>query len=102
MYKFSRFAVSPSAVAVDDSEREARIECAKRSLSRLASAAAEFGAVIAVKNLPKAYLGSSLAEMNELISVDSTFKIYFNGDNVTPEEATDFLADIDKNGVKYF
>lgn len=92
LYKFSTFAVSPCAVPVSDGEREGRMECAKRSLARLAEAAAECGAVIAVKNLPDGYLGSSSAEMLELLSAHPTLKVYFDSNNLASEEPSDFLA----------
>lgn len=91
MYMSSKFVVHASGEPIADSERRERMECAKRSLKRLAEAAAECGATIAVENLPRTCLGRDSAEVAELISAHPLLRVCFDTNHLLTESHADFL-----------
>jgi sugar phosphate isomerase/epimerase len=91
MYMSSKFVVHASGEPIADPERRDRMECAKRSLKRLAEAAAECGATIAVENLPRTCLGRDSAEVAELISAHPLLRVCFDTNHLLTESHADFL-----------
>ncbi|MBQ7822496.1 MAG: sugar phosphate isomerase/epimerase [Clostridia bacterium] len=83
--------VHASFEPIEDDERQARIEAAKRSLAELAEYAAGYDAVIAVEDLPRSCLGNSGADMLALTSADERLKICFDTNHLLGENIHDFI-----------
>ena len=66
------------------------MECAKKSLARLAEIAAECGAIIAVENLPRTCLGRDSAEILELISAHPLLRVCYDTNHLLSESYKDF------------
>ena len=97
MYLFKTFVIHASGEPIADGERALRMECAKRSLARLAEVASECGANIAVENLPRTRLGRDSAEILELISAHPTLKVCFDTNHLLTESHADFIRAVGKN-----
>ena len=87
----NKFVIHPSNDSVDEAERASRIERAKASLASLADFAAKRGAVIAVENLPKSFLGRDSKEILELISAHPMLKVCFDTNHLFGESHSDFI-----------
>ena len=99
MYLFKTFVIHASGEPIADGERKERMECAKRSLKKLAEVAAECGAVIAVENLPRTCLGRDSAEILELISAHPMLKVCFDTNHLLTESHEDFIRAVGKKIV---
>lgn len=97
MYLFKTFVIHASGEPIADGERALRMECAKRSIARLAEVASECGANIAVENLPRTCLGRDSAEILELISAHPTLKVCFDTNHLLTESHADFIRAVGKN-----
>ncbi len=86
------FVIHPSGEPIAEENRKARMECAKKSLKRLAEFADTLGCIIAVEDLPRSCLGNCSAEIAELISVHSALRVCFDTNHLLGEEITDFIA----------
>jgi sugar phosphate isomerase/epimerase len=91
-----KFVIHPSGEPIADSERKERMECSKKSLKKLAELAREYGAIIAVENLPRTCLGRNSAEILELISADPTLRVCFDTNHLLKEKSTDFIKAVCK------
>jgi sugar phosphate isomerase/epimerase len=88
----TKFVIHPSGEPIADEERRERMECAKKSLKELAAVAAEYGAVIAVENLPRTCLGRNSDEILELISVHENLRVCFDTNHLLNEDNETFIS----------
>ncbi len=84
--------IHPSGEPIEESERGVRMECAKRSLKKLADFAKGYGVTIAVEDLPRTCLGRNSDEILELISVHDELRVCFDTNHLLEEKNEDFLA----------
>jgi len=94
--RITKFVIHPSGEPIEDSERRERMECAKKSLKALAEVAAEYGAVIAVENLPRTCLGNNSEEMLELLSADKRLRSCFDTNHLLSESHEDYIKAVSK------
>lgn len=87
-----RFVIHPSGEPIADSEREARMAAAKKSLAELSALASSLGATLCVENLPRTCLGRDSSEILELISADSSLRVCFDTNHLLEEEISDFIG----------
>lgn len=92
--KIKLFIIHPSAEPIEEADRAARIEIAKRSLVRLAEEAAAFGGVIAVENLPRTCLGRNCDEILQLISADERLRVCFDTNHLLSEDPVHFIRTV--------
>ncbi|MBQ4137688.1 MAG: sugar phosphate isomerase/epimerase [Clostridia bacterium] len=83
--------VHASFEPIEDSERENRIEAAKRSLAELVQFAEKYDAVIAVEDLPRSCLGNCSADMLALASADERIRFCFDTNHLLGENIKDFI-----------
>ncbi|MBR5144353.1 MAG: sugar phosphate isomerase/epimerase [Clostridia bacterium] len=88
------FVIHPSGEPIDDADRPTRMECSKKSLKKLAAVAREYGATIAVENLPRTCLGKNSAEILELVSVDPDLRVCFDTNHLLGESHESFLKNV--------
>ena len=74
----TRFIIHPSYEPIDMTERDARIENAKKSLCSLAEYAKELSSVICVENLPRSCIGHDANEMKSLVEAHKELKVCFD------------------------
>lgn len=86
-----RFVVHPSAEPIEETDRHARMECAKRTLAVLADFAAQFNAVIAVENLPRTCLGRDSKDILELLSAHDALRVCYDTNHLLGEDAVHFI-----------
>lgn len=91
----NRFVVHPSGEPIMEEERTERLECAKKSLKKLAEFADKFGGVIAVENLPRTCLGKNSEEIAELISADERLVVCFDTNHLLNEDPIRFVKKMD-------
>ena len=89
------FVVHPSAEPIGDGERAQRLAAAAETLSLLADAAEQTGAVVAVENLPRTCLGRDRGEMLRL-TADERLKICFDPNHLLREEPVPFVRRVGK------
>ena len=85
------FVVHPSDEPFGDDIRPQKIEWAKEGLANLAEFAAQYGATIAVEDLPRTCLGNCSAEMLDLVSADDRLRICFDTNHMLSEPLDDFI-----------
>ena len=90
----TRYIIHPSGEPIDDADRPTRMECAKKSLARLAEIALQKGAVILVEDLPRSCLGHDSAEMLELISAHDALRVCFDTNHLLGEDAGTFIRSV--------
>ena len=86
-----KIVIHSSGVGIRDDNRAERMKYAKQGLASLADTAAEYGAVIAVENLPPSCLGKNSKEIMELISANDKLRVCFDTNHLLDEKATDFM-----------
>ena len=90
-----RFVVHPSGEPICDEQRATRLECAKKSLARLAEYAKGFGGVICVEDLPRACLGRNSEEMLALLSAHEDLRACFDTNHLLSlEKPHEFIRKI--------
>lgn len=88
------FVVHPGGEPIKDTDRENRIECAKKSLYELAEYASDLNCVIAVENLPRTCLGNCSKEILELSSVHKKLRVCCDTNHLLQESVNDFIYKI--------
>lgn len=83
--------VHASSEPIEDTDRPARIDAAKRSLCELAEFAASYDALIAVEDLPRSCLANCSRELLDIISVDDRLRIVFDTNHLLGEPIADFI-----------
>ena len=85
------FVIHPSGEPIREEDRPMRLACAKTSLARLAAYAAQYGAVIAVEDLPRTCLGRDSSDILELISAHPALRVCFDTNHLLREPIVDFI-----------
>lgn len=85
------FVIHPSGEPIREEDRPMRLETAKTSLARLAEYAAQYGAVIAVEDLPRTCLGRDSSDILELISAHPALRVCFDTNHLLREPIVDFI-----------
>ena len=70
--------VHASGEPIAPETRAARMEYAKEGLAQLCEAAASYGAVLAVEDLPRTCLGKNAEEIQELLHADERLRVCFD------------------------
>lgn len=86
-----RFVVHPSAEPIDEADRPARMQCAKKTLAVLADFALQYDAVIAVENLPRTCLGRDSKDILELLSAHEALRVCYDTNHLLSEDAVSFI-----------
>ncbi|MBQ1552658.1 MAG: sugar phosphate isomerase/epimerase [Clostridia bacterium] len=89
-----KFIVHPSGEPIDDADRPARTETAKKSLAALAEFASRYGAVICVEDLPRTCLGRDSGEIAELLTADERLRVCFDTNHLLTESPEAFIKKI--------
>lgn len=85
------FVVHPSAEPIEENDRSRRMASAKQNLAALADFAAQYGAVIAVENLPRTCLGRDSKDMLDLLSAHPALRCCYDTNHLLSEDAIDFI-----------
>ena len=86
--------IHSSGEHIEEEDRKARMNCAKKSLAELAEVAAQYGAVIAVENLPRTCLGRNSEEILELISADERLRVCFDTNHLLEQPIKEFIEKV--------
>lgn len=86
-----KYIIHASGEPIEESDRKKRMMCAKRSLDRLAKAAAEYSSIICVENLPRTCLGRDSSDMAELLSANDSLRACFDTNHLLDEDITEFI-----------
>lgn len=89
-----KYVIHPSGEPIMNEGREARMECAKRSLDELAEYAHEKGAVICVENLPRTCLGRDSKDILELLSANDKLVACFDTNHLLEENPLEFIKNV--------
>lgn len=90
-----RFVVHPGDGPNEEGPaRQACLDCAKDTLSRLADIADREGAVIAVENLPRNCLGRTSAEMLEILATNSKLRSCFDTNHLLIEDPVHYIKQV--------
>ncbi len=91
------FVIHPSGEPIEEDERRAvRIETAKKSLSRLAEIAKEYGATVAVEDLPRTCLANTADELLDIISAHPLLRVAFDVNHLLLGTHKDFAEKLGK------
>ena len=90
------FVLHPSAEPIQDSERALRMSESKKSLVTLADIAAQYGATIAVENLPRTCLGKNADEMLELLNADERLRVCYDTNHLLSGSSKEFIKKLGK------
>ncbi len=85
------FVVHPSAEPIAEHDRSRRMETAKQTLAVLADFATQYGAVIAVENLPRTCLGRDSKDILALLSAHPALRCCYDTNHLLSEDAIDFI-----------
>ncbi|MBE6645230.1 MAG: sugar phosphate isomerase/epimerase [Ruminococcaceae bacterium] len=88
------FVIHPSGEPIKDEYRKIRMDTAKQSLAALAEIALQYGATIAVENLPRTCLGRNSEEIAELLSAHTALRACFDTNHLLAEKPVDFMREI--------
>ena len=88
------FVIHASGEPVGVEERRSRMSQAKKSLSELAEAAAEYGGTICVEDLPRTCLGRSSYDILELLKADDRLRCCFDTNHLLGEYIPDFIRKV--------
>ncbi len=83
--------IHPSGEPIEEDERATRMECAKKSLARLAEFAMQYGTTLAVEDLPRTCLARNSDELLELVSAHDALRICFDTNHLLNEHNEDFV-----------
>ena len=85
------FVIHPSSEPIADEDRPAHMACAKKHLAALAEVTGEYGAQLAVEDLPRTCLGRNAAEMEELLSAHPALRVCFDTNHLLGEDPAAFI-----------
>ena len=88
------FVLHPSGEPIDESDRPMRLECAKKSLFKLAEYAKAKGAVIAVEDLPRTCLGRNSSDLVALTSAHPDLRVCFDTNHLLNEDISHFISTV--------
>ena len=86
--------IHPSGEPITQEDRAARMECAKKSLYRLAEYAKTRNIVIAVEDLPRTCLGRDSSDILELVSAHPLLRVCFDTNHLLNENIIDFIMKV--------
>lgn len=86
-----KFVVHPSGEPLEENIRKEKLECTSKFLSRLADAADELGAVIAVEDLPRTCIGKNSDEIKYILDHNDKLKVCFDVNHLLSEKITHFI-----------
>ncbi len=86
-----KFIIHPSGEPIEEGERQARMDTAKKSLKKLCELAKSVGAVICVEDLPRTCLGRSASDISELLSAHPDLRACFDTNHLLGESNIDFI-----------
>ena len=86
-----KFVIHASGEPIKEEDRATRMETAKESLRELCEFADNFGAVIAVENLPRTCLGRDSKDILELLSVDKRLRSCFDTNHLLQEDSSKYI-----------
>lgn len=86
-----KFILHTSAEPIDDSNREERIKFSLEYASRLADFAADYGAIIAVEDLPRSCIGNCSKEVKRFLDYKNKLRVCFDTNHLLGENIVDFI-----------
>ena len=109
-----RLVLHPSSEPISESDRAARIKCARESIAKLLPVAKETGAVLCLENLPRTCLGRTSEDMLALLEGFPEVMVCFDSNHLLIEDhnmffnnvghriATTHASDYDKTDEKHW
>jgi sugar phosphate isomerase/epimerase len=88
---FKVYVIHPSTEPIDENDRPARMECAKKSLVLIAEHLKSKNAVLAVEDLPRTCLGRNSSDILELCSAHPSLRACFDTNHLLGEDITEFI-----------
>lgn len=85
------FVLHPSAEPIKDDVRDLYLQTAIKNLKILAGVAEEYGAIIAVENLPRTCLGSRVDEFRILLNSDERLRVCFDVNHLLYDSHHSFI-----------
>ena len=86
--------IHPSGEPIAESDRPVRLECAKKSLKKLADYADTKGVIIAVEDLPRTCIGRNSSDILELLSAHDSLRVCFDTNHLLSESIHDFIMKV--------
>lgn len=90
-FKPCRLILHPSADKIEDADRQARLEAARKSIGEIAAYVQGTGMVICVEDLPRACLGRESSEIEYLISPYPDVMVCFDSNHLLKESHESFF-----------
>lgn len=88
---FKVYVIHPSTEPIDESDRPARMECAKKSLATIAAYLEGKNAILAVEDLPRTCLGRNSSDILELCSAHPSLRACFDTNHLLGEDINEFI-----------
>ena len=86
-----KFVVHPSGKINPEDNRAECIKYSMQSLDQLAEIAYQYGAVIAVEDLPRNCLGNTIAELAQIISANDKLRICLDTNHLLQDDNVEFI-----------
>ena len=86
-----KFVVHPSGKINPEDDRAECIKYSMQSLDQLAEIAHQYGAVIAVEDLPRNCLGNTIAELAQIISANNKLRICLDTNHLLQDDNVEFI-----------
>ena len=93
------YVIHASSEPISDEERPKQMANAKKTLAELAEFSKQFGAFIAVEDLPRTCLGRNSDEILELISAHDNLRVCFDTNHLLMQKNEDFIKAVGENIV---
>jgi sugar phosphate isomerase/epimerase len=84
----------PSSEPIADSERKARLDCARKSIKELLPLAKEIGAVLCIENLPRTCLGRVTDELKYILEPFPELMVCFDTNHLLIESHEKFFYEL--------
>ena len=89
-----RLVLHPSSEPIADSERKARLDCARESIKELLPLAKEIGAVLCIENLPRTCLGRVTDELKYILEPFPELMVCFDTNHLLIESHEKFFHEL--------
>ncbi|MBE6577963.1 MAG: sugar phosphate isomerase/epimerase [Ruminococcaceae bacterium] len=86
-----KFVLHPSGEPIADEDREERIKYSMQNIDFLAELAHRHGARIAVEDLPRSCIGSTVDELARLVSVNDKLRVCFDTNHLLKDDPVDLV-----------
>ena len=93
-FKPKRLVLHPSSEPISESDRAARIKCARESIGLLLPIAKEIGATLCLENLPRTCLGRDSNEMKALLEGFPEAMVCFDSNHLLTEDHNMFFNNV--------